>query len=86
MQLIVLEENISFLSDNMKSKLYKLWHLWSDALGAKADADNNLHSDLVAIIRTFIFLSILITNTIIVAGVIRHWNDIKLNTLIAENK
>ena len=67
----------------MKSKLHKLWHLWSDALGAKADVNDNLHSDFVAIIRTIMFLSILITNMVIVAGVVRHWNDLKMSKVIA---
>jgi hypothetical protein len=62
----------------MKSKAYKLWHLWSDALGSKADVNNNEHSDLVAMIRTFMFVSIFVTNMVIVAGVIRHWNDLKV--------
>ena len=59
----------------IKMNLKKLWHLWSDSLGSKADENNNIHSDLVALIRTIIFLSVFITNMVIVAGVLRHWND-----------
>jgi hypothetical protein len=52
----------------------KLWHLWALALGEKAHKKDDV-ADRVAIVRTVIFLSYLITNVFIVAGVIRHWND-----------
>ena len=44
------------------------------ALGEKASKCDK-ESDIVARIRTAIFLTYLITNAFIVAGVIRHWND-----------
>lgn len=50
------------------------WRHWAKALGQKA-SKNDRESDHVAIIRTVIFLTYLITNLFIVAGVIRHWND-----------
>jgi len=49
------------------------WSLWAKALGEKADLKNNRVADRVAIIRTLIVLSYVITNCFIVAGVIRHW-------------
>ena len=52
----------------------QLWHLWALALGQKAHKKDDV-ADRVAIVRTIIFLSYLITNVFIVAGVIRHWND-----------
>ena len=52
----------------------KLWRLWAKALGEKASKCNK-ESDKIALIRTFIFASYLITNCFIVAGVIRHWNS-----------
>lgn len=52
----------------------KLWRLWAKALGEKASKCSR-ESDKIALIRTFIFASYLITNGFIVAGVIRHWND-----------
>jgi hypothetical protein len=52
----------------------KLWRLWAKALGEKASKCNK-ESDKIALIRTFIFVSYLITNAFIIAGVIRHWND-----------
>jgi len=56
----------------------KVWRLWCKALGHKA-SDNDTEADNVASIRTIIFLTYLITNCFIVAGVMRHWND---NTVI----
>jgi len=50
------------------------WRWWAKALGEKASKCDK-ESDRVALIRTFIFATYLITNAFIVAGVIRHWND-----------
>jgi len=50
------------------------WRWWAKALGEKASKCDK-ESDKVAIIRTFIFATYLITNAFICAGVIRHWND-----------
>ena len=52
----------------------KVWRLWAKALGQKA-GKNDTESDNVAIIRSVIFLSYLLTNLFIIAGVLRHWND-----------
>lgn len=51
-----------------------MWRLWSKALGEKA-TDCDKESDIVAIIRTVILLIYVTTNFVIVAGVVRHWND-----------
>lgn len=51
-----------------------MWRLWAKSLGEKA-SHNKSDADKVAIIRTIIFLSYLITNVFIISGVIRHWND-----------
>ena len=58
--------------NHMKNK--SLWRWWSKALGEKASKCDK-ESDKIAVIRTVIFLTYLITNAFIVAGVIRHWND-----------
>jgi hypothetical protein len=50
------------------------WRLWAKSLGEKA-SKCDYESDKIALIRSFIFLTYLITNIFIVAGVIRHWND-----------
>lgn len=51
----------------------KLWRLWAKALGEKA-SKCDWESDRIALIRTVIFITYLITNLFIIAGVIRHWN------------
>ena len=51
-----------------------VWKWFAMALGEKA-SKCDIESDIVARIRAFIFLTYLITNCFIVAGVIRHWND-----------
>ena len=51
-----------------------LWRLFAKALGEKASKCDR-ESDAVAVIRAVIVLTYLITNSFIVVGVIRHWND-----------
>ena len=52
----------------------KIWRVWAKALGSK-ESDCSKEADRVAIVRTFIFASYLITNIAIVANAWRHWND-----------
>jgi len=58
----------------MTKKNKTMWRWWAKSLGEKASKCDK-ESDTVALIRTFIFLTYLVTNCFIVAGVIRHWND-----------
>ena len=51
-----------------------MWRLWAKALGEKS-SQCNTEADKIALIRTIIVLCYLITNMVIVAGVIRHWNS-----------
>jgi len=50
-----------------------MWKLWVKALGEKA-SNNNDEADKIAIIRSIIIISYLVTNMFIIASVIRHWN------------
>ena len=59
----------------MKKKRKTIWRLWAKALGDKSGKDDR-EADTVAWIRTFIFVSYLVTNIAIVANAVRHWNDI----------
>jgi hypothetical protein len=59
----------------MKSRL-STWRLWAKALGAKEGKDDR-EADTIAWIRTFIFVSYLVTNVAIVANAVRHWNDVE---------
>ena len=52
----------------------KVWRIWAKALGDKSGKSDK-EADYVAIIRTFIFIQLIVTNCFIVAGNIRHWND-----------
>tara|TARA_B100000900_G_C20251383_1_gene582160 strand:+ start:454 stop:678 length:225 start_codon:yes stop_codon:yes gene_type:complete len=52
----------------------KVWRIWAKALGDKS-GNTDKEADFVAIIRTLIFVQLVITNCFIVAGNIRHWND-----------
>jgi hypothetical protein len=54
------------------TKARKFWRIWAKALGEKAGATKQ-EADRVALVRTLIVLSYLITNAFIIAGVIRHW-------------
>lgn len=66
----------------MKKKT--IWRWWAKAIGEKASKCDK-ESDIIAIIRTFIFATYLITNGFIVAGVIRHWNDDPQIEIFIEN-
>lgn len=52
--------------------LRKIWRVWAKALGEKAGATKQ-EADRVALVRTLIVLTYIVTNGFIVAGVIRHW-------------
>ena len=57
-----------------------MWRIWAKALGEKYGR-NDREADLIACIRTLIFVSYLVTNTFIISGVIRHWNDVPTERL-----
>lgn len=50
----------------------QFWRLWAKALGEKTGSTDQ-EADRIALIRTCIVLTYIITNCFIVAGVIRHW-------------
>ena len=57
-----------------------MWRIWAKALGEKYGRDDR-EADLIAGIRTLIFISYLATNLFIISGVIRHWNDVPTKRL-----
>lgn len=67
----------------MTRKKKTIWRLWAKSLGEKASHCDK-ESDIVAIIRTFIFLTYFITNIAIVANAVRHWNDDDCNKNISQ--
>ena len=52
----------------------KIWQIWKYSLGSFSDDKTAPYDNYVAIIRTSIFVSYMVTNAFIVSGVIRHWN------------
>ena len=53
----------------------KIWKIWKYALGSFNDETTKKYDDIICIIRSFIFIQLVITNCFIIAGNIRHWND-----------
>ena len=62
----------------MKQKQSNIWRIIAKSLGEKS-GDTDKESDQIAVVRLLAFLSILITNSFIVANALRHWNDIQLD-------
>ena len=59
----------------------KVWRVWKYALGSFADEKTKRYDNPVVIVRSFVFLTYLITNCFIISGVIRHWNSMdKMDT------
>ena len=52
------------------------WRIWAKALGAK-EGSNDREADIIAGIRTIIFVSYMVTNIAIVANAVRHWDNVK---------
>jgi hypothetical protein len=70
----------------MKRKKSLLYYVYC-ALGEKSGKDNQ-EADKIALIRLLGFLSILMTNSFIVANTLRHWNDkttVNVEVLIDES-
>ena len=62
----------------MISLLKRLWWLWANALGVKTGS-TNAEADVIALIRTALALATLFNvpvGIMIVAGIIRHWNNV----------
>ena len=58
----------------LKTTLYRWWRVIAKALGDKAHHDDRL-VDQVALVRFLILSAYMLTNALICAGVIRHWNN-----------
>jgi len=56
------------------TKKKSAWRIWAKALGTK-EGKNDREADIIAGIRTIIFVSYMVTNVAIVANAVRHWND-----------
>ena len=54
----------------------RLWTIWKYSIGSFSDTKTENYDDWVAVIRTCIFVSYMVTNFFIVSGVLRHWHDV----------
>ena len=61
----------------------KIWKVWSYTLGSFNDDTTHRYDDIICVLRTVILLSYLITNGVICAGVVRHWNDTQTKNNVA---
>ncbi len=52
-----------------------MWRLIAKALGSK-EGKNEKEADMVALVRTVILFSYMLTNFCIILGVVRHWDDV----------
>ncbi len=60
----------------------RLWRVWKYALGSFSDDKTKRYDNYVAVVRSFILFSYLITNLFIIAGVVRHWDDMATKNAI----
>jgi hypothetical protein len=58
----------------VKKKKALWFRIWAKALGPK-EGTNEKEADVIACVRTIVFISYMTTNLFIVAGVLRHWHD-----------
>ena len=73
-----------FCSKCWQRRLREMWRIWKYSLGAFSDEKTKEYDNIVCVVRTCIFVSILSTNTMIIAGNIRHWNDVDYTTQYKE--
>ena len=59
----------------------RIWDIWKYSLGSFSDDKTAPYDNYVAIIRTSIFVSYMVTNAFIVSGVIRHWDKVNSNVV-----
>jgi len=69
----------------MMRKTNSMWRIWAKALGEKSGRTDK-EADIIAAIRTFIFIQLIVTNCFIVAGNIRHWNDAHMDKTLRNPK
>ena len=64
----------------------RIWTIWKYSLGSFSDTKTETYDDWVALIRTLIFVSYMVTNLFIVSGVLRHWNEVSSEVSQTEEK
>lgn len=58
----------------MRRPVRRIWRIWAKALGEKAGS-TDAEANVIALVRTGIVLIYIVTNLMIMAGILRHWND-----------
>ena len=66
--------NFPMIIKTLLKVVTNVWRLWAKALGEKSGA-NDTEANRIAVIRTVIVLSYIITNCFIIAGVVQHWDQ-----------
>jgi len=59
--------------------------VWKYSLGSFSDSKTERYDNWIALIRTVIFVSYMVTNCFICAGVVRHWNKVPNVSNCTEN-
>ena len=52
----------------------EIFRVWKYSLGSFSDSKTEKYDNWIVLVRTVIFVSYMVTNCFIVAGVMRHWN------------
>ena len=58
--------------------------VWKYSLGSFSDSKTEKYDNWIALVRTVIFVSYMVTNSFIVAGVVRHWDAVECVTTDTE--
>ena len=64
----------------------KIWRVWKYALGSFSDTETAKYDNAVCVVRSIIFITYFTTNCFIIAGVIRHWNDVPTERLSIQHQ
>ena len=61
----------------------EFWKIWKYALGSFNDETTKKYVNWICIIRTLVMVQLIITNCFIIAGNIRHSNDLEKDNKIS---
>ena len=61
----------------------EFWKIWKYALGSFNDETTKKYDNWICIIRTLVMIQLIVTNCFIIAGNIRHWNDLEKDNKIS---
>ena len=73
----------NFLIIKRSRNMREFWKIWKYALGSFNDETTKKYDNWICIIRTLVMMQLIITNCFIIAGNIRHWNDLEKDNKIS---